>query len=102
MYLYFDTDAELENRKKRKSRGGYIEVIKLINSVLVGLILYMLISYATYSNSQADSSNHSINALIALMGAILSWLVQILIIGRIYDQWYRKYLKKIQTKAKHE
>jgi hypothetical protein len=98
-YLFFDTLKELEPRKTRKSRGGFIEVIRLINSVLFGLLIYMLLNYIDYNNFLQFLPMRII-LLISILAAIFLWVIQNVFVGLIYDEWWKAYLKEMGNKKK--
>jgi hypothetical protein len=76
-YLSFHTKNKPTSREKKEFRGGYIEVIKLINSVLLTLILYMFFSFIFYKVNNVLSFKCVLAALlISLSYGIIFWFIQ--------------------------
>ena len=94
-YLYFDPDEELKNRKDAPFKGGYIEIIKLINSVVCGLFVYMFLSYFNGVENTTNGTNIVQIFLIAFTTAGSAWIVQLLFTEKIYDNGYEKYKKRL-------
>jgi hypothetical protein len=96
LYLFFDTDRVFEKRTAWKIRGGYVEVINLINSILVGLLLYMLVSFKPlHENWSLTNSNILI---ISLTGVIVFWVIQNVLVENIYNKWWKKNRSRLESK----
>ena len=96
-YLFFGAKEDHKNRNAADFKGGYIEIIKLINSILTGLFIYMLVNYLNAIMQSADTGMHIAFIFgIALAGSVLSWIAQRKYTERIYNIGFKKCEEKLE------
>ena len=102
-FLYFGAKEKLNDRRRRPFKGGYIEITKLINSVLTGILVYMLLNYLFYLKQDVvPCTNTEVAVLGTILTSALAWMAQRLITDRIYDSGYEKHEEKLEKLAQNE